>query len=907
MIIRTVVLFLLFIQIAYALAPCNPADIPDVCGILPSTYGINGMPGSTPVLCNYDCTIEPGFDRCRVCGGPALVTEQFLQPRSIGSSTVPVLSRYGSSVANWNGTVAIAQSLNTDYSPLVVAPIITLNLNHTDMTYFEYHIPFDTTNSYVNGVLPGTSYALVQSENYLVIGAYSSSIKTLQLWVRTPGIIPWKWSWTAFNECPGTYFGFSVAIDENIPHSPTDGIFGTVITGDPNARFSGRVFVYQTPTAGLLQELWWGTGTETTPVCYGDSVSADSGYLAVGAPSVDYASQTAAGSVFVYLWDPYLGFNGLYDNVTFITIPPPVPTYLGGFGESVSVSGNFVMIGDNQRRMYMYRIVGLTAIPVILDNPVGFVQESRFGYEASVWNDIALAGDEEYIPVVGKRGITFAWTINPLAPTAFRPTWTLMDDSVTEISTRYGAAVDARGGCLVAIGTPQYSSVGGVYVVNLCDVDCYGCDDVLNSCTTPDFCGVCVGDNSTCIGCDGIINSGKVNDLCGVCDGNSTTCIVVNSATSFVIACNGTFTTNITHVMQSLMGPVHVTGFVLHPSKGNVVYSGATVTYTAFPFYSGTDTFTLTIQAGSVIDTVTYNINMGSCPDCLGILSGPNLPDPCGVCGGNGSTCLDCFGIPNGGAVYDDCGVCDGQSNTCLNIVQTVFNVSCTGQIIEALTVFPYFPTVHWTMITPPTVGTATINPNSGVFVYNNPGTVSQVTFVVQASLFVFPFLTGTETIILNIDNSSCIDCSGSIGFQLVDLCGVCGGNSRTCADCAGVPYGNHTSSVCNQCYLPPAYGGSLPILNCLDCLGVPYGNTRYDNCNPPICGGDGSTCMGASSLGSDIVIFFVIIGFASGLLFWYFWVTIVRRPTTVPIETLSSKIGNRRLNRFSQIRSRSK
>lgn len=32
------------------------------------------------------------------------------------------------------------------------------------------------------------------------------------------------------------------------------------------------------------------------------------------------------------------------------------------------------------------------------------------------------------------------------------------------------------------------------------------------------------------------------------------------------------------------------------------------------------------------------------------------------------------------------------------------------------------------------------------------------------------------------------------------DLCGKCGGDNRTCADCAGVPNGNSTKDYCKQC-----------------------------------------------------------------------------------------------------------
>ena len=49
--------------------------------------------------------------------------------------------------------------------------------------------------------------------------------------------------------------------------------------------------------------------------------------------------------------------------------------------------------------------------------------------------------------------------------------------------------------------------------------------------------------------------------------------------------------------------------------------------------------------------------------DCLGLIDGPAIADPCGVCDGDGSSCLDCASIANGGASLDSCGVCGGDGS----------------------------------------------------------------------------------------------------------------------------------------------------------------------------------------------------------------------------------------------------
>lgn len=860
-----------FIIQTNALAPCNPFDIPDVCGILPSTYADLSLVG-TPPFCNFECTLPGGFDRCRVCGGPAYWSQIFRVPTAI--SNVPLLARYGSSIGNWNGSFAIAQHIAADYAPIVNAPVVTFNFNHTSNLYSEYKLPVSpdgVTN--INYIVPSRGYSLCQSEHYLAVGTHDSNPRIVQLWVRTLNP-PWTWEWTAPDPCPGNYFGFDAAIDERIPHNPTDGIFGTVIFTDPRGQIAGRVYVYTTYSGDILQELCPDgvACADITPVCYGDSVSADSGYLAVGAPSTEYASQASAGMVYVYIWDPSLGIQGLYDDTTFITIPPPIPTANGGFGESVSVWEDFVMIGDNIHNTYLYKIVGLTAVPVLFDQPIGMNQLSRLGYAVSIWDQLALAGDEEYIPQHGSRGIAFGWTPNPLQAPSYRPTYTLTDQTPSQVNTHYGAAVDTRGGCLAVIGTPGYTAYGGAFVVNLCDVDCYGCDDVLNSCTSNDACGVCSGNNSTCIGCDGVLNSGLVYDVCGVCGGNSSSCISITSSTSFVISCNGTFTTNITHYTQSTYGPIQIVNVTTQPTKGLVSWTnGYTMTYTATPFFSGIDTFTVLVKLGSLFEQVTFTVNMGSCPDCLGISAGPNLPDPCGICNGDGSTCADCFGIPNGGAVYDNCDVCGGTDNTCIIISPLAFNGTCTAQIIEQLLHTPSNLPVQWTVVTQPSNGTVIVNSLTGVFTFNNPGIGGAVVFQIKAEATVFPFLVGIENITLYIDNATCIDCNGvNGGFDLIDLCGICGGDSTSCVDCKGIPNGNYTLSICNECYLPP----SLPLLACLDCLGVPFGPTQFDSCG--ICGGDNTSCMGGSGVGYFIIIFLIVFLFIIAFCFWLLWVTYV-------------------------------
>lgn len=82
-------------------------------------------------------------------------------------------------------------------------------------------------------------------------------------------------------------------------------------------------------------------------------------------------------------------------------------------------------------------------------------------------------------------------------------------------------------------------------------------------------------------------------------------------------------------------------------------------------------------------------------------------------------------------------------------------------------------------------------------------------------------------------DNLDCIDCFGEEtppdeDIKVLDLCGVCSGDSSTCTDCLGQPAGPATYDACDVC------DGSN---DCVDCAGIAYGTAEYDLCD--VCCGD--------------------------------------------------------------------
>ena len=830
--------FSLLIQKNESVAPCNPLEQPDVCGFYPSTYANLSLMG-VPPFCNANCTLEGGWDLCGICGGLAAVPNQtVLFPAGLSPNT-----RLGGMVAIWNGTVAISQHIAQEYAALVNAPVVTFQ-RADDGSYSTFLIPWSTDGTNVDLLPLGLGYGLAMSANYLAIGSHSTNPRIVQLWVRSPDPA-WEWLWTGFDPCPGNYFGFAMAIDERLPAGSSPGIYGTVIAGDPAAYLSGRVYVYFTYSPDILQTLFYGFGNETERSCFGESVSADSGYLAIGAPSYTYASQSKSGSVFLFQWNPSLGLQGEYEFL--LQIPPPTPVVNGGFGESVSVWNNIVMIGDNQRTVYLYSISGMSVTPYLLQQPTGINLVSRLGYTVSIWDQFMAAGDEDFIPWPTNRGETFVWGRNPLVSTFYRLMYDFNDVGLISAPTHYGASVSIRGGCYLASGAPQDGPFGGAYVIDLCQDDCYGCDGILNSCLFDDLCGVCNGDNSTCLDCFGVINGTAVLDACSVCNGTNTTCVLPSPA-SITLSCNTSSSVNLTHAFQSAFGSASWTIIAPFPTKGTATISGNLLTYKAAPFQFGSDTVRVngTLFGGTAWGDLNVTITIGNCLDCFGVLNGPSRIDACNVCGGDNSTCSGCDGVPYSNISLDYCGVCGGNNSTCLDlIVLPTQSITCTAQVIFLVTHEPAATPVTWAVIDGPVIGSVFINTANGFIEWLNPGIVGVDWFVVQATSLLNSSIVSTINVTFVIND--CSDCDGAYGgTQLVDLCGVCGGDGTTCADCLGIPNGAAVLDPCGVCN-----GDGT---TCADCFGVPNGGAVLG-----ICGCDDNVSCIDTTGKWWIYLFFVI------------------------------------------------
>lgn len=176
-------------------------------------------------------------------------------------------------------------------------------------------------------------------------------------------------------------FGYSVSIDSDffVVGAPFD---------NSGAVDAGFVYLYNATTGALLQ-----TFSNPTPAQderFGNSVSVSGDKVLIGGLNDQYES--SAGSVY------------LYDATTsdlLHTFNNPTPSSIDGFGSSVSISGDKVLIGapgdivagyNGAGSVYLYDATS-GALLRTFNNPIPWAYEyDSFGYSVSVYNDKVLIG-----------------------------------------------------------------------------------------------------------------------------------------------------------------------------------------------------------------------------------------------------------------------------------------------------------------------------------------------------------------------------------------------------------------------------------------------------------------------------------------------------------------------------------
>lgn len=362
-------------------------------------------------------------------------------------------------------------------------------------------------------------------------------------------------------------------------------------------------------------------------------------------------------------------------------------------------------------------------------------------------------------------------------------------------------------------------------------------------------------DGQSCRDCAGVIDGPALPDACGVCDGNNDTCVIAYALPpALSVTCADFETTELHHLFEAQHGKAVFTLAAPFPTKGAVTIDNSatpvTLEYDDYEWLTGADTIYLDvlITKTGATGTLSIPVVIGPCIDCLGVADGPARLDECGVCEGDNSTCAGCDGESNSGLVLDYCSVCGGANSSCVEITtEPVHIVDCASQIVFYLHHEPAAHPVHWQIIDGPQMGSAVLNVQSGAVIYHNPSMMGYDWFVVEAISMINQSVSDTQNVTFLIED--CVDCAGTqYGLQIVDACGVCGGNSQSCVDCHGVPNGLSFLDVCGVC----AGDGT----SCLDCAGVPNGLSTLDICG--VCDGNNDTC--ALPGGSTMWIIYTIL-----------------------------------------------
>ena len=271
------------------------------------------------------------------------------------------------------------------------------------------------------------------------------------------------------NYQPGEGQGYSVAATDayrvvGAPYADTDGF-----------QDSGVVRVYDSSNKLLhtLQNPSPGAGD-----LFGISVAVSGSYVVVGASSDDTGT-TNAGSVYVYKLDSAKA------DEPFATFQNPGPEGGGFFGNSVAVSGNYVVVGANRDftganfsgRAYVYDLSlpqeTRTMPRSALDNPTPKFDDS-FGISVAVSGNYVVVGAIKDDAVGNDAGTAYVFDLS--SPTPDKPIHTLTNpDPGPGIQDNFGNAVAVSGNYVVVAAHRNdlggTTDAGSVYVYDLSKLD----------------------------------------------------------------------------------------------------------------------------------------------------------------------------------------------------------------------------------------------------------------------------------------------------------------------------------------------------------------------------------------------------------------------------------------------------
>jgi hypothetical protein len=241
---------------------------------------------------------------------------------------------------------------------------------------------------------------------------------------------------------------------------------GAALVGAPQALTgSGEVYAFRYETNEWIEKGILAASDADLQDQFGISVSVQGNVALIGANHDDQAGENV-GAAYIFRFDPE---TGQWDQDVKLTIPDAQPNH--GFGISVSLSGNFALIGanndepgaDDSGSAYVLRFDGANWVEeAILTAPTGAPPADDYGRTVSISGDLAVVAADFDSPAEGSEGAAYlyrrefdggGWAWNLVAKLI------ASDRAVGDV---FGTFVAIDGGTAF-VGSPQDDLKGSAY------------------------------------------------------------------------------------------------------------------------------------------------------------------------------------------------------------------------------------------------------------------------------------------------------------------------------------------------------------------------------------------------------------------------------------------------------------
>ena len=220
---------------------------------------------------------------------------------------------------------------------------------------------------------------------------------------------------------------------------------------------AGQVYVYDLDSANPLipVETLSRVGAEEND-CFGNALSLSGAHLAVGIEAADVGAVNA-GSVAVY------DLSSANPDVPIATLVNPVVSASDYFGTSVSIDGNFVVVGEYRDgssavgagACHVYDLAGGSAVTAVSTLTKAVPQEGDyFGNSVSISGRIVVVG--AWFDDLGDEDAGASYVFDFDAPNPDLPV-AVLGNPVEDSADQFGAAV-AITGDIVVVGSPESNS-----------------------------------------------------------------------------------------------------------------------------------------------------------------------------------------------------------------------------------------------------------------------------------------------------------------------------------------------------------------------------------------------------------------------------------------------------------------